>query len=265
LNLIDLLCVSTNKELINIGSKTMKKYFLHNEKEQQGPYDIEELEEMQITRETSVWFEGLSDWTSAGQLDELKSLFDASIPPPFKSLKPSYPPKKDTAKDFNSTNKRSAGKKSNDVLIILIIVLLLIIVGGGFFFVNQKISNNGDGSSTRNDSVRDSYQENVLTIKEIERLKPRKFLKAAGNYDKNIWGNKLKVHGIIKNSATVTTYRDATVRVTFYSSKKSVLGKMDQKLGETFPPQSEIKFELKVENYKNVDSIGWSVIQAIPN
>lgn len=239
----------------------MKIYFLHTGTEQQGPFDIEELKSKHITRETSIWFEGLPDWTTAGQVDELKNLIFITSPPPYNGSIPTPPPRQKASIPVIATHQQRIRRISNDVLIILVIILLLIIAGGGFFIANKK------SSDIRNDSLTNTgtYKEKVLTITEIERSKPRRFLKAEGNYDKNFWGNKLKIHGLIKNLATATTYKDAIVRVTFYNKTKTVLGKMDNKIGEIFPPQSETKFELKVEKVKDVDSIGWNVIEALPN
>ena len=85
------------------------------------------------------------------------------------------------------------------------------------------------------------------------------------NYNENFWGDKIKVHGVVKNKATVATYKDAVVRVTYYSKTKTELGNKEYTIYEVFPPNSEVKFELKIENYKDVSTIGWDVIQAKAN
>lgn len=59
------------------------KYFLHDGDEQRGPFSLEDLKTKLITKDTPVWREGLADWSKAGALDELRSLF-ASVPPSFK-------------------------------------------------------------------------------------------------------------------------------------------------------------------------------------
>jgi hypothetical protein len=63
----------------------MKNYYLQTASGQLGPLTIEELKSKAITKNTPVWFDGLPDWTSAGQLDELKGLFE-STPPPFQTV-----------------------------------------------------------------------------------------------------------------------------------------------------------------------------------
>lgn len=59
----------------------MKKYFLHNGKDQEGPFDINDLKVKNINADTPVWFEGISEWTTIKEVPELKSLI--SKPPPF--------------------------------------------------------------------------------------------------------------------------------------------------------------------------------------
>lgn len=59
------------------------KYYLHDGDEQQGPFSLDDLKTKFITKETPVWREGFKDWTKAGALDELSSIF-TSVPPSFK-------------------------------------------------------------------------------------------------------------------------------------------------------------------------------------
>lgn len=148
--------------------------------------------------------------------------------------------------------KRSVGKT------ILIIVIVLIILIGGLVFLNE-INRGGNGYGSG------SYQEKVMTVEEIERSQPTNFLTASGYYNENFWGDKLKVHGTITNSATVASYKDAVVRITYYSKTKTELGSKDYTIYEVFPPHSTKNFELKIDNYKDVNSIGWDVVSAVAN
>ncbi len=80
----------------------MNKYFLTDGKKNYGPYTLEELRTKNITRETMVWYEGMTDWQPAGTLPELSELF-AHTPPsaPFAAagstptlpVNPQIPPK----------------------------------------------------------------------------------------------------------------------------------------------------------------------------
>ncbi len=52
----------------------MKKYFFNDGTAQLGPFTLEELKDKNIRADTPVWYDGLEQWTTAGQLEELSSL-----------------------------------------------------------------------------------------------------------------------------------------------------------------------------------------------
>lgn len=90
----------------------MKKYFLHNGNEQQGPFDIEDLKDKNITKQTSVWYEGMSDWTEAGNIEGLNDLFKTATPPPFQEKKIVPPPIAKTTSQPIVGTKKTIKKKS---------------------------------------------------------------------------------------------------------------------------------------------------------
>ena len=59
----------------------MKKYFYSDGKEKYGPLSLDELKQEGISKQTLVWFEGLDDWTPAGELDEMKPILELQPPP----------------------------------------------------------------------------------------------------------------------------------------------------------------------------------------
>lgn len=105
-------------------------------------------------------------------------------------------------------------------------------------------------------------------LAETERSQPGNFL-MADEICAGFSGDTIKVHGVIKNKATVTSYKDAVVKLTYYSYTKTELGHKEYKINEVFPPHSEVKvvfkIEDKIENYKGVNTIGWDLIQATAN
>lgn len=237
----------------------MKKYYLHDGKEQQGPFDIEDLKAKSIKKDTSIWYEGLAEWTIADNVYELKDLFIKTTPPPF-TAKPKIPPLAQKPPIHQTPNiPTPTPKKKNTIGIILqsigaigAIIIVILIIG--------KITNNRSGSSNNDPQ---NYQEKVMTVAEIENSQPTQFLTADGNYNQNFLGTKLKVHGVIKNSATVASYKDAIVKITYYSKTKTILGSKTYTIYDTFAPHSTVHFELKIENYQNVSTIGWDVIDAV--
>lgn len=57
-----------------------KKYFIAEEDEQKGPFSFNELKEMGISKTTLIWKEGFEDWTVAGKIEKLQSLFKITPP-----------------------------------------------------------------------------------------------------------------------------------------------------------------------------------------
>ncbi|CAM3545510.1 DUF4339 domain-containing protein [Flavobacterium gelidilacus] len=223
----------------------MKKYFLHNGSENIGPFDIEELKEKKITKDTPVWYEGLEDWKDASEIEELKSILLVT-PPPLT--------KKEAPQSFSETKVSEPKKKNYFMKALKIIAIVLVIyLGGGLIF---KALNSSNSSSEY------SYEESVMTIEEIEAQSPLNYLNASGTYKENFYGDNIKINGTISNSATMTTYKDVTVKVFYYSKTKTLLNTAEYMLYEFYPPNTTSEFKLKVENYNNVASLGWEVVNA---
>lgn len=71
----------------------MKQYFYASGDQQLGPFSLQELQSKRLTKDTYVWYEGLADWTRAGDLPELNALFEAqTMAPPQPSVQQSPPP-----------------------------------------------------------------------------------------------------------------------------------------------------------------------------
>lgn len=69
----------------------MKQYYLVINGEKSGPFTIDQLATQQLTPETPVWTEGMSDWMPAQQVAELSSLFAPQTPGP-EMAQPTVPP-----------------------------------------------------------------------------------------------------------------------------------------------------------------------------
>lgn len=227
----------------------MKKYYLHNGSENIGPFDIEELKEKKITRETPVWCEGMTDWKNAIEIDDLKSVL-ASIPPPIKKEN-SIPEQKKTSKNIEEPQRNSFWSSLKKLIIILLVVV-------GIVTVISIIGSN-------NDSTSKSFYGESMTPEELEAMNPTDYLKADGKYHQNLLGTKLIIEGYVDNSATITAYKDVTIDVIFYDESKVELNRESFTINEFFNANSRKKFKHKVDNYSNVKSIGWEVSNAVVN
>ena len=107
-------------------------------------------------------------------------------------------------------------------------------------------------------------EELKMELKMQEQNAPNEYLKANGNYNENFWGNKLKVNCVIKNNATLATFKDAVLKISYYSKTKTEIANKEMTLYEMFPPNSSKTIELKIDNYDDVNSIGWEIVNATP-
>ena len=57
-----------------------KKYFIAEDGEQKGPFSINELKVMSISKTTLIWKEGFDDWTEAGKIEKLQILLKITPP-----------------------------------------------------------------------------------------------------------------------------------------------------------------------------------------
>jgi hypothetical protein len=237
----------------------VKKYYLHDGKEQQGPFDVEELKTKNITKDTSIWHEGLAEWTIADNITELNDLFNKKTPPPFVAESKSQHQRQTPLIHQKPKLAKLEPKKKNVTGRILQLIGL---IGTVFIIVLifRELNKENSGASDNNAQ---SYREKIMTVSEIEQSQPAKFLIAEGNYSQNFLGTKLKVHGLIKNKATVASYKDAVVKVTYYSKTKTKLGSENYTIYDTFGPHTTVPFELKIDNYQDVSTIGWEVIDAV--
>jgi hypothetical protein len=91
---------------------------------------------------------------------------------------------------------------------------------------------------------------------------PTKYLKAGGSYNENFWGDKLKIHGTISNSAKSATYKDVVIKVTYLTKTNTELHSLEYTIYDYFPPNSVNNFELRIDNYSNAEKLSWEVVNA---
>lgn len=95
----------------------MKKYFYAINKDQLGPYSLDEILTKNLHKNTLVWCEGLPDWVRLSEIPELNIKKDESLPPPIRV-------------------KESSSRKKNFIKILSIIAFIgaALIVSGIFLY-----------------------------------------------------------------------------------------------------------------------------------
>jgi hypothetical protein len=139
----------------------MKKFYIINGQNQEGPFDIEQFKSLNIKRDTPVWYEGIENWTTAEKVEDLKSLLPkTAIPPkyeiPIDDNIASTPPKfniqeekKETPKRNTDTSKNESieSNKNNSKRSLIIgggVLLVLLLIG----IILSNSNSNGYGGSS---------------------------------------------------------------------------------------------------------------------
>ena len=156
----------------------MEKYYLYINDEQQGPFNIEELKNKKINRNSKVWFEGLEDWKNAEDIEELKTIV-ASIPPPIKTISTPPPFKKNISK--SSENKIfGLNRKTFLIVLGLIVIVFVITITVIQDYRKDKIEEGNKETDIYNKQV-EIQNEEIAKQKEIiaeqERLEQERIVK----------------------------------------------------------------------------------------
>jgi hypothetical protein len=232
-----------------------KYYHIIINDNQLGPLSFEELKKNKISKETPIWHEGLSEWTTAKNIPELTSLFNTSTPPPFKS--------KITYSDNFNVKPRDKSK-----IFLWIIFFVVLISGIVIYFqdhknevklINQnqkynskKIENTNQNNYTEPKTIQKSK---VLSEEELkdqlyrkETVYPMENINVSYNWKINLAGNTI-VDGHIYNRATLAMYKNVTIKVKFYSKTGTLIGSDTFTVMEFLPPKSKISFKHKINGY----------------
>lgn len=106
----------------------MRTYYINSGSENTGPFTLEELKNLQINKNTLVWYQGMDEWKHAVDLVELASFF--TVVTPSKKQSTTTTPTKDTTKMEQTFFglKKSYFFLALGFLVIMITVLVLNII-----------------------------------------------------------------------------------------------------------------------------------------
>ena len=116
-------------------------------------------------------------------------------------------------------------------------------------------------SEEKEKKAADKYEETKLSLEEIEKQTPEKFISVAGSDKKNLLGQTV-VKGKITNNAKMATFKDVDVKLFFYSKTGVLLQEDQEMLYETVPPGTTKSFKSKYFAPKGTDSIAMRVVSA---
>ena len=149
----------------------MKKYFLHDGSQQAGPFDIEDLSLKNLTKDTPIWYDGLSEWTTVGKIEELKDLVKPT-PPLFGSTMATPPPvQKPIAQLKISADKPKQISLKVRGLLIIGGVIILILIGTVIYnqMQHQQYQQDRENRINSEEDTKSSIKNNITSYVTAER------------------------------------------------------------------------------------------------
>jgi GYF domain 2 len=128
----------------------MKQYYLNNGENNSGPFNIKELKDQKITKDTPVWSNDMQNWKKAGEVDELKSIL-SNNPPPLKKIQ----------KSEYQKPKKSIFLK---YLIIAISIIAFLAIGSNIISENNTNQNN---FIPEDDSINIQLRNNITSLVQV--------------------------------------------------------------------------------------------------
>ena len=101
---------------------------------------------------------------------------------------------------------------------------------------------------------KDKYEQTKETLAETEKKNPKRFLTVEGSDRKNLIGQRV-IKGTISNKATVASYKDVDIELSFYSETGALLLKDHEVVYKVIGPNSSESFKYKTYAPKGTDSV----------
>ncbi len=178
----------------------MTQYYFHDGQQEQGPFDIEQLKSQTLKKDTPIWYDGLENWTTVGEVEGLKQLFATkTTPPPLIKKIPEVkatPPKIEQP-SYPSTNYQETFPTKKKSLFVPLIIGGILVVGLISWLVYQSskqtttIDNLHDKIITQDSAIQ--TQDAEAAAKEAERLRINQANTLKNMNFRNKWESYIKI------------------------------------------------------------------------
>lgn len=105
-----------------------------------------------------------------------------------------------------------------------------------------------------------SYQEQKISLAEKEKQSPQTFLHLSGDDHKNLWG-KTVYKGVIKNTATMASYKEIRVKLLYFKQGKEVANH-EEFFDQPIAPNDAFSFKTKYKTPSGTDSVAAYIMSA---
>jgi len=117
-------------------------------------------------------------------------------------------------------------------------------------------------NSANNQRPSAKYEEKKASLADMEQASPMKFLKISGSHRRNLL-NQTVVEGEIKNNATLTTYKNIQVQMTFIDKDGSTIEKDKHSVDSEVKPGATEDFKFKVGHISGAVSVSLDIVDAV--
>ena len=118
-----------------------------------------------------------------------------------------------------------------------------------------------NSSDKKTGEVKDKYEQTKETLEQAEKKNPARFLTVTGKDKRNLLGQTV-VKGTLNNKATIASYKDVEIQLSFYSKTGALLEEDKETIFETVAPGRSADFKTKYFAPKGTDSVVLKVIGA---
>ncbi|HKO82456.1 MAG TPA: DUF4339 domain-containing protein [Chitinophagaceae bacterium] len=236
----------------------MKTYYIQQDNQQQGPYSIDQLKNMQINPAVPVREEGFKNWLKAKEIPELyKALFAGS---PQVVLAHAKTKKEPLQPGIEKTGPAVSRKRTT-----ALVVLALFITGFLIVKLQQSESHVSASASVSAIEQKNASVKTPAQLKEERRKKeiasPAAYIKTKINWRKNLVGETV-LEGTLTNMATWANFKDPVVSVTWLSKTNTALATSRYPVYEYLGAKKTISYKLKVKAPAKYNSVKASVESA---
>jgi hypothetical protein len=149
-----------------------------------------------------------------------------------------------------------AGKLFKRLGIGLIIAIMLLL---GVFYYNNE---NSQGTSQLSFELKEKSPEELRAeLAKKEQNNPTEYLKGKMGMRSNLIGEKI-LEGVVVNNATIATFKDIVLKVSFLSKTNSIIGSKEFTFYEILAPKETKAFKFKTFTPKEVKDFSFEIIGA---
>lgn len=209
----------------------MKEYYISDGQNTIGPLSKLNLFNQNISKDTLVWYEGLSEWKKAGDIEELADLFSIKqVPPPLPKQTHRLHPFSESIDRRNYTmseTEPNQKKKSTKKIVLWCcgVFVILCVLGVIGYYVYEEEQYKYELQQCSNESL---HPESYLSL-DIEHA------------DFN------KLTGVVRNYSKHTTYEQLQMKLSYYDKDDKVLQSNVYTIKGTYPPQSSTPCKVKIK------------------